>query len=121
MKYIFHLFVSVFALQLTVQADEPKQGGDASAALKCEIVEEGNKNIRCTYSCERVPFDRNITFSWRSSETPHDDRERTIILKENHGSLYDYRYYYGRAKGSWNITVTDDEGKTLADTSFVIE
>ena len=107
---------------MAVHASELQQNSEgSSAALTCEIIEEGNKHIRCTYSCERVAHDRDITFVWKSSETPHDDRERTITLKENHGSLYDYRYYYGRAQGAWNVSVADDEGKTLADTSFVIK
>ena len=117
--YLSSLLVVVF--QTALLASELQQNGDnLSSALTCEIIEEANKNIRCTYSVERVAYDRNITFLWRSSETPHDDRERTIVLKANHGSLYDYRYYYGRAEGEWSISVADDGGNILADTSFTI-
>lgn len=88
--------------------------------LKCNVLEEGDKIIRCTYSSARVETSRTIQFIWRSETTPHDDRERTLFLPALHGSVYDYRYYYGRAPGKWEVAATDPEGHTLATTSFIL-
>jgi hypothetical protein len=92
-----------------------------SGSLECQILDNDDRIIRCTYFSERADHDRPITFSWRSVKTPQDDRERTIVLKANHGSLYDYRYYYGRAPGVWNVSVTDGDDNLLGTTSFTIE
>lgn len=89
--------------------------------LECKFVEEADKLIQCTYYTTRTAEDRNITFTWRSANTPQDDREHTAVLKARHGSLYDYRYYYGRAYGEWEITATDDTGNVLSTTSFTIK
>jgi len=92
----------------------------AEDSLECMTVEETNKIIRCTFHSTRVNFDRNITFTWHSLQTPQDDRQRTIEMKANHGSLYDFRYYYGRAPGEWIISAKDDEENVLAETRLQI-
>ena len=94
---------------------------NTSQHLECSILEEHDKVIRCTFASVRIASDRNVTFSWRSETTPQDDRERTFVLPAGHGSVYDYRYYYGRAQGMWNVVILGDEGETLAETSFTIE
>lgn len=88
--------------------------------LMCSVLDEGDKVIRCTYSSIRLDTPRTIQFIWRSETTPQDDRERTLSLPPLHGSVYDYRYYYGRASGNWEVAATDSEGHTLATTSFTL-
>ncbi len=87
--------------------------------LICEVSGEGSKRIQCTYFTERVPYDRNITFEWKAPSLDEDHRERTIILNAHHGSLYDFRYYYGREPGEWRVCVKE-AGKKLEETTFVI-
>lgn len=93
----------------------------ASHQLECSVVEEDDKIIRCTFSSVRLATDRNVTFFWNSQTTPQDDRERNLHLPAGHGSVYDYRYYYGRAPGLWQVRVADESGETLAETTFTIE
>ena len=93
----------------------------SSHELECAVVENDDKIIQCTFSSVRLATDRNITFFWNSQTTPQDDRERSFVLPAGHGSVYDYRYYYGRAPGIWQVRVADDSGKTLAETSFTIK
>ncbi len=88
--------------------------------LTCEVVDDGDKIIQCTYSASRLEEERPVQFIWRSETTPHDDRERTLMVPALHGSVYDYRYYYGRALGKWDVTVNDLDGNPLATTSFVL-
>lgn len=90
-------------------------------SLACDIVEEEDKIIRCTYSAVRAPYDRTVRFIWRSETTPQDDRERTFNLPAGHGSVYDYRYYYGRAPGEWRVETQDEQGEPLAATTFTIQ
>jgi len=90
-------------------------------SLACDIVEDDDKIIRCTFASDRLAADRTLLFTWRSETTPQDDRERTVILPAGHGSVYDYRYYYGRAPGIWKVTVSDEAGNALADTSITVE
>ena len=117
MKYFFYITVLLAAVfHVTLSAEETK-----NSALACEIIENDNKKIQCTYLSDRVESDRNITFSWHSTTTPQDDRERTMLLKAYYGSIYDYRYFYGRAEGLWEISVKDDEDNLLASTTFVMD
>ncbi len=89
-------------------------------SLVCEILGEGVKRIQCTYFAERVTYERHITFLWRSPTIAEDQRERTIVLNAHHGSVYDFRYYYGRAPGEWDVVVKEGN-TTLGETHFVIE
>ncbi len=89
-----------------------------NSELECEILLDGHKRIQCTYTADRHSYDRNVTFMWHSQETPQDDRERTILIKESHASIYDYRYFFGRAQGVWEISVKDDDEGLLASTTF---
>ncbi len=89
-------------------------------SVSCEIVEDDHKKIQCTFITDRADHDRNVIFSWHSSMTPQDDRERTIVLKATHGSVYDYRYYYGRALGDWEVTVKDSDEMLLSSTTFTL-
>ena len=120
MKYSA-LFLLLFSTLFPLALCADKTQKENVHTLECNIIEKANKLIRCTYYTQRKPDDRNITFTWRSATTPQDDREHTGLLKANHGSLYDYRYYYGRAYGLWDITVTDDEDNVLSTTSFTVK
>ena len=91
-----------------------------SNSLICEVLGEGNKRIQCTFFTKRVDYDRNITFQWKSPSIEEDNRNRKIILKAEYGSLYDFRYYYGRAPGKWLVSVKDGN-VTLSETDFVIQ
>jgi hypothetical protein len=115
------IFRRLFLLSLLLSSAAMADPAQTSGSLECEILDDGDRIIRCTYYAERADHDRPITFSWRSVKTPQDDRERTIVLKANNGSLYDYRYYYGRAPGVWNVSVTDGDDNLLSTTSFTIE
>lgn len=91
-----------------------------NSSVACEIVEDDHKKIQCTFITDRRSEDRTVIFAWHSSSTPQDDRERTIILSAGHGSVYDYRYYYGRATGEWEISVKDSEDTLLGSTTFTL-
>jgi hypothetical protein len=88
--------------------------------ISCEIRDDDHKKIQCTFVTERAAEDRNVIFFWHSASTPQDDRERTIVLKSGHASLYDYRYYYGRAQGEWEVSVKDGEENILATTTLTL-
>jgi hypothetical protein len=115
------IFNRLSLVSLLLSSTATAISAETSNSLECQILDEGDKIIRCTYHTTRVAHDRPITFSWRSVKTPQDDRERTIVLKAYNGSLYDYRYYYGRAPGVWNVSVTDEEDNLLGTTSFTID
>lgn len=111
--YITLLLVSVFYTSIASE--------NQNSELQCEVLQDGNKKIQCTYMTDRLSYDRTIVFIWHSQNTPHDDRERTLVIKANNSSVYDYRYYYGRAQGIWEISVKDDRDNLLALTTFIIE
>jgi len=88
----------------------------AKDSLVCNV--ENNDDIlkiKCKYKTTAKDFDRNISMSWESPSTPQDNRLRTIVLPANNRSTYDFRYFDGRADGSWNISATDESsGKTTS-------
>ncbi|MDX1294866.1 MAG: hypothetical protein R3302_01275 [Sulfurimonadaceae bacterium] len=118
MKTIATLSVSGALLIANLFAADPAA---SSYKLECSVVEEHDKIIQCTFSSVRLATDRQITFKWKSDTTPQDDRERTFILPAGHGSVYDYRFYYGRAPGLWNVSTVNDNGDVLSETSFTLE
>lgn len=118
MKLIASLSAMGALLIANLSAADPAA---SSYKLECTVIEEHDKIIQCTFSSVRLAADRRITFRWKSETTPQDDRERTFVLPAGHGSVYDYRFYYGRAPGLWNISTVNDSGKTLAETSFTLE
>lgn len=76
------------------------------SSLVCEVIDDGIEKIQCTFVTPRKNEARETTFYWHSESFPQDDRERSITLPANHGSVYDYRFLRGRAQGIWNVTVT---------------
>ncbi len=112
MKFIIFFLMSMMPLF----AEEPV----ASNSLICEVLGEESKRIQCTFFTKRMNYDRNITFEWKSPSLTEEHRKRQMLLNAYHGSLYDYRYYYGRSPGEWHVCIKDGKLK-LAETTFVIQ
>lgn len=98
----------------------------ASAAqdrLRCEVQNDTNEKIMCTFGTPRKNEVREVTFYWHCESHPQDDRERSVMLEPNHGSVYDYRFLHGRAQGIWKVTVTLKEGENNQETvqHFLLE
>jgi len=49
-----------------------------------------------------------------------DDRIRHFRIPPRYGSVYDYRFLPGRAKGVWHVRVTDLETNETVETTFEI-
>ena len=94
----------------------------ATDTLVCNVVNEDDiLKIKCTYKTVRKSYDRNISMAWTSPSTPQDDRFKTILLPAHHGSAYDYRYFDGRADGSWTISATDEKTGQVTTIQFIKE
>jgi hypothetical protein len=94
----------------------------AADALVCKVVNEDEiLKIKCIYKTARKDYDRNISMAWTSPSTPQDDRFKTVLLPAQHGSAYDFRYFDGRADGSWTISATDDSTGQVTSIEFVKE
>jgi len=94
----------------------------ATDSLVCNVVNEDEiLKIKCLYKSTRKSYDRNISMAWTSPSTPQDDRFKTILLPAHHGSTYDYRYFDGRADGSWTISATDEKTGQVTTIQFVKE
>jgi hypothetical protein len=92
----------------------------AKDALLCKVVNEDEiYKIKCNFLTTAKNYDRNISIAWTSPSTPQDDRFRTVLLLANDISVYDYRYFDGRADGNWVISATDDSTGEVATTEFV--
>ncbi|MDF1879814.1 hypothetical protein JHD50_00605 [Sulfurimonas sp. MAG313] len=108
-KLILLLFVLTFSLF-------------AANTLTCTVVNDDEiLKIKCKYNTVSKDYDRNISISWTSPTTHHDDRMKTLLLPAYNKSVYDYRYFDGRAEGSWTITVTDEETNSQTSTEFIKE
>ncbi len=91
----------------------------AGDALKCEVINEDDiYKIKCKYMTVAKNFDRNISMAWTSPSAPQDDRFKTILLKANYKSIYDFRYFDGRANGSWTISATDNSSAQVTSVIF---
>lgn len=92
----------------------------ASDALSCKVINEDEiYKIKCTYQTTQKSYDRNISMAWTSPSTPQDDRFKTVLLPAGNFSVYDYRYFDGRADGSWVISATDASTGEVTTTEFV--
>jgi len=106
---IKYFFLPIF-LVLTMQATD---------ALKCNVFNEDDiYKIKCKYMTVSKSFDRNISIAWTSPSAPQDDRFKTILLKAYNKSVYDFRYFDGRANGTWTITATDDSSGAVTSIQF---
>ncbi len=91
----------------------------AKNALECKVVNEDDiYKIKCKYMTISKTYDRNISMAWTSPSTPADDRFKTVLLKAYNKSVYDFRYFDGRADGSWTISATDDSTAQVTTISF---
>ncbi|MEA2111777.1 MAG: hypothetical protein U9P71_06990 [Campylobacterota bacterium] len=88
----------------------------AENSVFCEVLGVESKRIQCTFFTQRVSFDRNISFHWKSPDKEYDFREHSFVLPAHHGSVYDYRYYHGRSLGEWKVLVKDEHNQTMAQT-----
>ncbi|PHR59371.1 MAG: hypothetical protein COA44_00015 [Arcobacter sp.] len=94
----------------------------AEDALKCELINKDDiLKIKCKYNTISKDYDRNVSMAWTSPSTPQDDRFKIILLPAYNISVYDYRYFDGRADGSWTISATDEETGQVTITQFVKE
>lgn len=94
----------------------------ASDALKCELVNKDDiLKIKCKYNTISTDYDRNISMAWTSPSTPQDDRFKTVLLPAYNISVFDFRYFDGRADGSWTISATDEKTGQVTTTQFVKE
>lgn len=94
------------------------------SSLSCETIDDGIEKIQCTFVTQRKKSEREVQFNWHSESHPQDDRERSIVLPANHGSVYDYRYLRGRAPGIWRVSVTltnNDGTETSVSHHFLLE
>lgn len=94
----------------------------AEDRLYCEVQNDSIEKIICTFETLRKDEKREVTFFWHSETQPQDDRERTVALEANHGSVYDYRFLRGRAEGIWNVTatLTGSDGVTETEHNFLL-
>jgi len=94
----------------------------AKNTLNCELINEDDiLKIKCKYNTTSKDYDRNISIAWRSPSAPQDDRFKTILLPAYNISSYDYRYFDGRAEGSWTVTATDLDSQEITSTEFIKE
>jgi len=94
----------------------------AADVLMCEVVDDDDiLKIKCKYKTVSKDYDRNISMAWTSPSTPQDDRFKTILLPAYHISTYDYRYFDGRADGSWTISATDEDTGQVTTIQFIKE
>lgn len=94
----------------------------ASDSLSCKLIQEDDiKKIKCKYKTVSKTYDRNISIAWTSPTAPQDDRFKVITLPAYNISVFDFRYYDGRAEGTWNVSATDDETGQVTTTEFIKE
>jgi hypothetical protein len=107
MKRIFAAIFLMWAISLT------------AAKVQCNIE---NERIYCTYYLDRSDNQngKEVEFRWISPATPDDNRIRHFQVPPRHGSVYDYRFLPGRAKGVWRVQVTDLDTNTTVETTFDI-
>ncbi len=90
-----------------------------AANVQCRIE---NERIYCTYFLDRSDNQngKDVEFYWISPNSPDDDRIRHFRIPPQHGSVYDYRFLPGRAKGTWEVKVIDLDSNQTARTTFDI-
>ena len=93
--------------------------GAMAAKVQCSIE---NEKIYCIYSLDRSDNQsgKEVEFHWISPHSPTDDRIRHFRIPPLYGSVYDYRFLPGRAKGVWRVIVTDLETNETVETTFDI-
>ncbi len=90
-----------------------------AAEVSCETVQEGIKKIRCKYMEMSQDKSRQVSFQWVSPDNPADNRVKTITVPAGHISVFDYRYFGGRAEGKWVISVTELDTNKSVSTEYM--
>lgn len=94
----------------------------AADSLLCKVInEDGILKIKCKYKTVSKDYDRNVTITWTSPTTHQDDRFKTVVLPAYNISVYDFRYFDGRADGSWTVSATDESTGKVTTTQFIKE
>ncbi len=90
-----------------------------AANVQCDIE---NERIYCTYYLDRSDNTdgKEVEFHWISPHSPDDDRIRHFRIPPYYGSVYDYRFLPGRARGIWRVEVIDLETNETVATTFDI-
>ena len=101
MKKLF-LFLALFSSSLI------------AAEVVCTTIQEDIKKIRCKYSALAQETPRQVTYTWTSPENSADNRTKVHNIPAGHVSVYDYRYFGGRAEGKWKIEVSEEDNSTVA-------
>jgi hypothetical protein len=107
-KLIYIFFITI-VINIGLFANENK--------VDCIVLKDEN-SIICKYTQQRVNYQKNVTFNW-IEPNGQTTREKELIVPAGHGSVYDYRYIYGRTSGVWTLKVIDD--KVEYKTNFTIE
>ncbi|WOE69795.1 hypothetical protein [Hydrogenimonas thermophila] len=91
----------------------------SAATVQCKIE---NERIYCTYHLDRSDNQngKSVEFHWISPQSPKDDRIRHFNIPPRYGSVYDYRFLPGRAKGKWHVKVIDLDTNESVETAFII-
>jgi hypothetical protein len=113
MKILFKtlIILSLYILNLNASNHNVKNSVD------CIIIKDEN-SIICKYIHNRINYDKKVIFKWIEPNKILS-RQRVLDIPLGHGSVYDFRYINGRAKGQWTLEVIDDN-KTYK-TNFIIE
>lgn len=85
-----------------------------SAEVTCETIQDSIKKIRCKYLSLSEKASRNVTFKWTSPDNPADNRAKSHIVPAGHISVFDYRYFAGRAEGTWTIEVYEENNSSVS-------
>lgn len=98
----------LFTLCVSSYAEESLKEAD------CIILEDEN-SIVCKYTHTRVNYDKTVIVEWLEPNGTVS-RSRKMLIPAGHGSVYDFRYIKGRAKGEWTFRVVDKD--TITSTKF---
>lgn len=90
-----------------------------AAEVICETVQSSIKKIRCKYMALAQETPREVTFNWISPDNEADNRSRIHKVKAGHVSVFDFRYFSGRAEGKWTISVLENTAQTSVNTEFI--
>ncbi len=85
--------------------------------VDCIILEDEN-SIVCKYIQPRVSYEKNVIFNWIEPDGKIS-RTKDLVIPENHGSVYDFRYIKNRTLGLWTVKVTD--GDNEYQTTFLLK
>lgn len=85
-----------------------------SAEVTCQTIQDSIKKIRCKYMSLSEKVSRNVTFKWTSPDNPADNRAKSHIVPAGYISVFDYRYFSGRAEGTWIVEVYEENNSSVS-------